>query len=136
MAQPAKKTTWSKTLRIRGSANVLVEIGIGDGQRGSISCIWREPPPVDHVIDDWDDVVPADRTLEIDLGPGDQIPYSKLDCVVLVKDVNPSTNRTSVDCKVYQKDTPQQGHEAHLFAPVDQDNGIIAYLIRLTLAQR
>jgi hypothetical protein len=133
---PAKKTRWSKTLRIRGAAKVMVEIGIGEGQRGTISCLWRQPAPVNHVIDDWDEVVPKNGELEIDLGAGDQIPYSKLDCVVLVKDVNPSTNRTSVDCRVYQKDDPDGGHSAHLHSPVPQDNGIVAYFIRLTLAQR
>ena len=131
MSWTKKITRWSKVLRTRGPSNVIVEIGIGDGQRGSVSFLWERS---DGLVEEWDDIIPEDTVLEINLGSGDQVAHSSLDCVVLVKDFNPYAKWTSVDCNVYQKDHPERGHEKELYAPKGVDNVIVPYFIRLTFA--
>ena len=129
---PDTKLTWSKVIRTRGASSVIVDIGIGEGQRGSASFVWDRS---DGQSEDWDDVIPEGKVLLIDLGPGDVLPFSILTAIVLVKDFNPHTDRMSVDCRVYQEDRPDAAQTVQLYTPNDKSAAIVPFAIRLTFKQ-
>ena len=126
---PETKLTWAKVFRTRGASPVIVEIGIGEGQRGSASFVWDRS---DGQSEDWDDVIPEDNVLLVDLGPGDVVPFSVLTAIVLVKDFNPHSDRMAVDCRIYQKDRPEAAHTMQLYTPNDKSAAIVPFAIRLT----
>ena len=129
---PETKLTWAKVFRTRGAAPVLVEIGIGEGQRGSASFVWDRS---DDQTEDWDDIIPEDNVLLVDLGAGDVVPFSVLTAIVLVKDFNPQSDRMAVDCRVYQKDRPDEAHAVQLFSPNKKKAAIVPFAIKLTFKQ-
>jgi len=126
---PAQKLVWSKVFRTQGKAKVLVEVGIGDGQRGAASFVWDR---TGRQGEEWDDAIPEDRVLQIDLGPGDKVPFSVLSGVVLVKQVNPLTRRMSVDCRVYQRGHEQDAITRVLRTPNEDGEAIVAFALRVT----
>jgi hypothetical protein len=126
---PSSGRAWSKVFRTRGVSPVYVEVGIGDGQRGVASFVWQRAERADE---QWDDVIPEDHVLQVDLRRGDRVPFSVLSAVVLVKRVNPHTPRMSVDITVYQKGRRRQAATKILrFANSDGEN-IVAFSFRLT----
>lgn len=126
---PSSGRVWSKVFRTRGAAPVFVEVGIGNGQRGVASFVWeRSGRPNEH----WDDVIPEDRVLQVDLRRGDAVPFSVLSAAILVKRVNPHTKRMSVDIEVYQDDRRSDGFKKRLQFPNSKGQSIVPFSFRLT----
>jgi hypothetical protein len=120
---------WSKIFRTKGVSPVFVEVGIGDGQRGVASFVWQRDERPDE---QWDDVIPEDHVLQVDLRRGDRVPFSVLSCVVLVKRVNPYTPRMSVDVTVYQKGRRREAAAKLLRFANSDSEAIVAFSFRLT----
>ncbi|MCB9464265.1 MAG: hypothetical protein H6682_11300 [Candidatus Eisenbacteria bacterium] len=132
MASGRRNTKLSKILRVGGDSHVVVELEIGNGQGGAVSLIWERS---DGLIEERDDVVLEDAVIRYDLGAGDDVPFSTLDIVVLVKDFNPATTMTSVGVRVFQEDSGGVEFFQLLSAPATDENAIVPYVLRLTFAR-
>ena len=66
---------------------VRLTIVIGDAQVGGSSLVLDSTPVKTG---------PNGQVLDIAIGAGDEIRYKTLECTTTVRDINPSTNKTSV----------------------------------------
>ncbi|MDH3253178.1 MAG: hypothetical protein OEM41_10330 [Ignavibacteria bacterium] len=105
----------TRTYAVGRRSTVYLTVTIGDGQVGGSSVLWKGEIIGEGVI----------QKLKIG-GPGEKLRFKTFRCSTRVKDINPSTNRTSV---THNLSGGQKEREFLFAADVTSEGGYATYSI-------